>query len=312
VLFSGKVEVFTGLSPHGQGHETTLSQVVSDVLGVPFEDIEIRHGDTQASPYGLDTYGSRSLTVGGIAIHKAAERLIEQFRPAAAHMLEAAPDDLEYVDGGFRVQGSPEATVSLAEVTVATIANHDLPDDYEPTVTAQFTFEPENWSFPHGTHLCAVEIDTETGETAIRSYVAVDDVGVIVNPQVVEGQVHGGIAQGVAQALWEEAVYDGEGNLVTSSLVDYYVPSAADMPSFVTDHTETPATTNPLGVKGVGETGTIASTPAVVNAVLDAIRHLGVRDIDMPCSPERVWRALQDGAATREHIAPERAEGGQQ
>jgi len=312
VLFSGKVEVFTGVSPHGQGHETTFSQVVADVLGVPFEDIEIRHGDTQASPYGLDTYGSRSLAVGGVAIYNAAKRLIEQYRPAAAHMLEAAPDDLEYVDGAFRVQGSPEATVSLAQVTQATIANHDMPDDYEPTVTAQFTFEPENWSFPHGTHLCAAEIDTETGETHIRSYVAVDDVGTIVNPQVVEGQVHGGIAQGMAQALWEEAVYDGEGNLVTSSLVDYYVPSAADMPSFETAHTETPATSNPLGVKGVGETGTIASTPAVVNAVLDAIRHLGVRDIDMPCSPERVWRALRDGAATREHIAPERAEGGQQ
>ena len=311
VLFSGKVEVFTGLSPHGQGHETTLSQVVADVLGVPFDDIEIRHGDTQSSPYGLDTYGSRSLTVGGIAIHQAAKRLIEQFKPAAAHILEAAVDDLEYVGGEFRVQGSPEATVSLTQVTQATIANHDLPDGYEPTVTAQFTFEPENWSFPHGTHLCAVEVDTETGWTDIRSYTAVDDVGTIVNPQVVEGQVHGGLVQGIAQALWEEAVYDDAGNLVTGTLVDYYVPGSPDVPEFTTDHTTTPASTNPLGVKGVGETGTIASTPAVVNAVLDALRHLGVTDIDMPCSPERVWRALQDGSARRDEIAAT-FEGGEQ
>lgn len=310
VLFSGKVEVFTGVSPHGQGHETTFSQVVADALGVPFEDVVIHHGDTQASPYGLDTYGSRSLSVGGIAIHQAALRLVEQFRPAAAHMLEAAPDDLEWVDGGFRVRGSPEASVSLTALSQATIANHDMPDGYEPTVTAQYTFEPENWSFPHGTHLCAVEVDTETGAVDIRSYVAVDDVGTIVNPQVVEGQVHGGLAQGIAQALWEEAVYDDAGNLVTGSMVDYYVPGAPDMPAFTTDHTQTPAASNPLGVKGVGETGTIASTPAVVNAVLDAIRHLGVTDIDMPCSPERVWRALQQGAASRDQMATE-AQGGQ-
>jgi len=310
-LPTGKVEVVTGTSPHGQGHETTFSQIVADALGVPFEDVEILHGDTRVSPQGLDTYGSRSLAVGGIAIHKAAERMRDKLKTAAAHMLEASEDDLEFVDGQFRVQGSPDTTTGIGDVVLGVFAAHDLPDGYEPTLSAEYTFDPENFSFPHGTHLCAVEVDTETGMPRIRSYVAVDDVGNAINPQIVEGQVHGGLAQGIAQALYEEAVYDDDGNLTTGSLVDYYVPGAPDLPEYVTDRTVTPATSNPLGVKGVGEAGTIASTPAVVNAVLDAIRHLGVTDLDMPCSPERVWRALQDGSASRDQIAAQGSQGGQ-
>lgn len=312
LLPSGKVQAVVGTSPHGQGHETTFSQIVADALGVDYDDVEVLHGDTTVSPQGLDTYGSRSLVVGGISLHHASQRLIENLKPAAAHMLEASPDDLEFVDGSYRVKGSPEDAQSLADVGLAVFAHHDMPDDFEPHLSADFTFDPENFSFPHGTHLCAVEVDTETGMPRIRSYVAVDDVGNVVNPQVVEGQVHGGIAQGIAQALFEEAVYDDEGNLTTGSIVDYYVPGAPDLPAYTTDRTVTPATSNPLGVKGVGEAGTIASTPAVVNAVLDAIRHLGVPHIEMPCSPERIWRALQEGSATRDEIAPQGAEGGQQ
>jgi carbon-monoxide dehydrogenase large subunit len=312
MLPTGTVEVVVGTSPHGQGHETTFSQIVADALGVDYTDVEILHGDTKVSPHGLDTYGSRSLAVGGVAVHKAALRLVDKLKAAAAHMLEASSDDLEFVDGNFRVQGSPEAAKTIGEVALGVFAAHDLPDGYEPSLSAEMTFDPDNFSFPHGTHLCAVEVDTETGMPHIRSYVAVDDVGTVINPQVVDGQVHGGLAQGIAQALYEEAVYDSDGNLVTGTLVDYYVPGAPDLPDYVTDRTETPATSNPLGVKGVGEAGTIASTPAVVNAVLDAIRHLGVSHIEMPCSPERVWRALQEGSASGAQVAPQRAEGGQQ
>ncbi|MBW3604784.1 MAG: xanthine dehydrogenase family protein molybdopterin-binding subunit [Actinobacteria bacterium] len=310
MLPSGKVEVVTGLSPHGQGHETTFSQIVADTLGVPFEDVEILHGDTKVAPQGLDTYGSRSLAVGGIAIYKATQRMLDKLKTAAAHMLEASPDDLEFSGGQFSVQGSPDTAMALGNVVLGVFAAHDLPDGYEPTLSAEFTFDPENFSFPHGTHLCAVEVDTETGMPQITKYVAVDDVGNVINPQIVDGQVHGGLAQGIAQALYEEAVYDDAGNLTTGSIVDYYVPGAPDLPEYTTDRTVTPATSNPLGVKGVGEAGTIASTPAVVNAVLDAVRHLGVTDLDMPCSPERVWRALQEGSASRDQVAAQ-AQGGQ-
>ena len=300
LLPTGKAEVVTGTSPHGQGHVTSWSQIAADVLGVPFDDVDVVHGDTKMSPAGMDTYGSRSLAVGGIAVQKAAERLVEKARKVAAHMLEAAEDDLEFADGAFRVRGSPEASKTIQDVALAAFAAHDLPEGMEPTLSSDYTFDPENFSYPHGTHLCAVDVDTETGEVVIRSYVAVDDVGRVVNPQIVEGQVHGGLAQGIAQALYEEAIYDPDGNLITGTLVDYYVPGAPDLPHYVTDRTETPSTSNPLGVKGVGEAGTIASTPAVVNAVIDALRHLGVADVRMPCSPERVWRALQNANGGRQ------------
>jgi aerobic carbon-monoxide dehydrogenase large subunit len=300
MLATGKVEVVTGSSTHGQGHETAWSQIVADQLGVPFADVEVIHGDTQSSPKGLDTYGSRSLTVGGIAIVKAAEKVVGKARRIAAHLLEANEDDLEFANGRFTVRGVPGEGKTIQDVAFAAFTAHDLPDGVEPSLDADATFDPENFSFPHGTHLCAIEVDTETGGAKIRKYVCVDDVGEVINPLIVEGQVHGGLAQGIAQALYEEAVYDDDGNLTTGSFVDYLVPSAADLPSFTTDRTTSPSTTNPLGVKGVGEAGTIASTPAVVNAVVDALRPFGVDDVQMPCTPERIWRALAQGAEKSE------------
>ncbi|MBO3747075.1 xanthine dehydrogenase family protein molybdopterin-binding subunit [Streptosporangiaceae bacterium NEAU-GS5] len=292
LLPTGKAEVITGTSPHGQGHETAWSQIAADALGVPFEDVTVIHGDTMTAPKGMDTYGSRSLVVGGVAVRKASERLVDKARQLAAHMMECSPDDLDFANGAFTVKGT-ETAKTIQEVAFAGFASHNLPDGAEYDLDASATIDPENFSYPHGTHLCAVEVDTETGFVKIRSYVAVDDVGHVINPLIVEGQVHGGIAQGIAQALYEEAVYDAEGNLLTTTMADYLLPSAADLPDFVTDRTETPATSNPLGVKGVGEAGTIASTPAVVNAIVDALRPRGVRDVQMPCTPERVWRALQ-------------------
>ncbi|MFI2206232.1 xanthine dehydrogenase family protein molybdopterin-binding subunit [Streptomyces sp. NPDC020192] len=297
MLPTGKVEVVTGTSPHGQGHETCWSQIAADVLGVPFEDVEVVHGDTRTAPQGMDTYGSRSLAVGGEAVHRAATTVVEKARKVAAHLLEASEQDLEFSGGVFSVKGSPEARRTIQEIAFAAFTNHDLPDGVEPSINAEHVVDPENFSYPHGTHLCAVEVDTETGQTRIRSYVCVDDVGRVVNPMIVEGQVHGGLAQGIAQALYEEAVYDAEGNLVSGTMADYLVPSAADLPDFVTDRTETPAASNALGVKGVGEAGTIASTPAVVNAVVDALRPLGVHDVRMPCTPERVWREVKEASA---------------
>lgn len=299
VLPTGKVEVITGSSAHGQGHETAWSQIVADQLGVGFDDVEVLHGDTQTSHKGLDTYGSRSLVVGGQAVIKASQRVVEKARPIAAHMLEANVDDVEFTGGAFGVRGAGEGanTVAVGDVALATFASHDLPDGVEGGIDADATFDPANFSFPHGTHLCAMEIDTETGESTMRSYVCVDDIGNIVNPLIVEGQVHGGLVQGIAQALWEEAVYDDAGTLVTGSFVDYTLPTAADTINFVTDNTVSPATSNDLGAKGVGEAGCIASTPAVVNAVVDALRPLGINDVTMPCTPERVWKAIQGARA---------------
>jgi len=296
MLPTGKVEVVTGTTPHGQGHVTSWSQIAADALGVPFEDVAVIHGDTQSSPQGMDTYGSRSLVVGGVAVHLAAQKVVEKAKRVAAHLLEAAEGDVQFDGGTFSVAGSPDAKKTIQEVALATFAAHDLPEGMEPSINADAVLDPDNFSYPHGTHLCAVEVDTETGQTKIRSYVAVDDIGNVINPLIVEGQVHGGLAQGIAQALYEEAVYDAEGNLITGTMVDYLVPAAPDLPDFVTDRTVTPSTSNPLGVKGVGEAGTIASTPAVVGAVVDAIRHFGVDDIRMPCTPERVWRAVNSGS----------------
>ena len=292
MLPTGKVEVVTGSSAHGQGHETAWSQIVADQLGVPFADIRVLHGDTQVSPKGMDTYGSRSLAVGGMALVSACDKVIAQAKVIASAMLEAPPEEVEFAAGVFSARNGSGAQKTIQEIALAAFAAHDLPDGVEPTIDADATYDPDNFSFPHGTHLCATEVDTETGMVTIRSYVAVDDIGKVVNPLIVEGQVHGGIAQGIAQALYEEAVYDDAGNLLTTTLADYLVPSAADLPSYVTSRTESPAA-NRLGVKGVGEAGTIASTPAVVNSIVDALRPMGIRDITMPCTPERVWRAIQ-------------------
>jgi carbon-monoxide dehydrogenase large subunit len=297
MLPTGKVEVVTGTSPHGQGHETVWSQIVADKLGVAFEDVEVLHGDTQIANRGLDTYGSRSLVVGGQALVMAADRVIEKAKPHAAHLLEASVDDIEFSNGTFRVKGTDNGK-GMAEVVWAAFTSHDLAEGLEPTLDADATYDPVDFSFPHGTHLCAVEVDTETGQVAVRSYVSVDDIGVIINPLIVAGQMHGGIVQGMAQALWEEAVYDDQGTLVSGSFVDYTLPTAADTISFVNDNTVSPSTTNDLGAKGVGEAGCIASTPAVVNAVIDALRPLGINDIQMPCTPERVWKAIQTAAGS--------------
>ncbi|GAA5122972.1 xanthine dehydrogenase family protein molybdopterin-binding subunit [Pseudonocardia adelaidensis] len=301
MLATGKVEVITGASAHGQGHETAFSQIVADQLGVPFEDVEILHGDTQISPKGLDTYGSRSLAVGGIAIVDAAQKVIAKARRLAAHMLEADEKDLEFANGTFTVRGTDKGK-AIQEIAFAAFMAHDLPEGMEPSLDADAVYDPENFSFPHGTHLAAIEVDTETGRVDVRKYVCVDDVGTVINPLIVEGQVHGGLAQGIAQALFEEANYDEQGTLVNATFVDYTLPSSADLPSFDTHVVSTPATSNPLGVKGVGEAGTIASTPAIVNGVIDAIRHLGVSDVEMPCTSQRVWRAIQDarGRSTQE------------
>jgi aerobic carbon-monoxide dehydrogenase large subunit len=310
MLATGKVEVVTGVSPHGQGHETAWSQIVADRLGVPFEDVEVLHGDTQISHKGLDTYGSRSLVVGGEALVKAADKVIDKAKPIAAHLLEASLDDLEFSGGRFNVKGTDKG-VPITEIATAVFAAHNLPDGIEPTLDSDATFDPVTFSFPHGTHLCAVEIDTETGGVKMRKYACVDDIGTIVNPLIVAGQVHGGLVQGIAQALWEEAVHDDSGTLVSASFVDYLVPTAADTISFDIDHTTTPSTTNVLGAKGVGEAGTIASTPAVVNAVVDALRPFGVNDVRMPCTPERIWKAIHahegadvGGAPTEGSAAP--------
>ncbi|MFF2298747.1 xanthine dehydrogenase family protein molybdopterin-binding subunit [Arthrobacter sp. NPDC058127] len=297
VLPTGNIEVVTGTSPHGQGHETAWSQLVADKLGVPFENVEVLHGDTQVSQRGLDTYGSRSLAVGGMAVLAAADKVIEKAKVLAAHMMEASEEDIEFMDGKFSVKGTDQST-AFGEVAFAAFSAHNLPDGFEPNLDSDATFDPQSFSFPHGTHLAAMEVDTETGQVSIRKYVCVDDVGVVVNPLIVEGQVHGGLAQGIAQALYEEAVHDDAGTLVTGSFVDYLVPSAPDLPHFTTARTETPSTTNQLGAKGVGEAGTIASTPAIVNGVLDAVRHLGVKDIKMPCTPARVWAALEEAKTT--------------
>ena len=296
MLPTGKVEVITGTSPHGQGHETAWSQIVADRLGVPFDDVEVLHGDTAIAYKGLDTYGSRSLVVGGEAVVRAADKVIEKAKPFAAHLLEASVDDLEFKDGRYAVKGTDKG-VGITEVALATFASHNYPDHLEPGIDADATYDPVDFSFPHGTHLCAMEADTETGASTIRKYVCVDDIGQIINPLIVEGQVHGGLVQGIAQALWEEAVYDDNGTLVTGSFVDYTLPTTADTINFVTDNTTSLATTNTLGTKGVGEAGTIASTPAVVNAIVDAVRDRGIHDIQMPCTPARVWAALQSAGS---------------
>ena len=293
MLPTGKVELITGTSPHGQGHETAWSQIAASILGIGVEDIEVVHGDTGRAPYGMDTYGSRSLAVGGQAIKKAADNLIEKAKVIAAHQLECSPGDLEFADGQFSVKGDPEKAQPLAAVAFEAFTAHNLPDGVEPTLQGEATVDPEDFSYPHGTHLAAMEVDTETGQVTVRKYVAVDDVGVQVNPMIVEGQVHGGLAQGIAQALYEGAFYDEDGLPLNANLSTYLIPAAPDLPSFITDRTETPSTTHPLGTKGVGEAGTIASTPAIINGIVDALRPLGVTDVAMPATPMTVWKTIQ-------------------
>jgi aerobic carbon-monoxide dehydrogenase large subunit len=295
-LPTGSVEVFIGTSPHGQGHVTTFSQIVAERLGVPIDQVEVVHGDTTAMQLGLDTYGSRSLAVGGIALYNAAEKVIDKARGVVAHKLEVSPDDLQYENGTFTVAGT-DKSMTVRDAALHAFTAHDLPDGMEPGLEATFVYDPPNFSWPGGAHICVVEVDTETGAVDLRRYIAVDEIGNVINPMVVDGQVHGGITQGIAQALWEEAIYDDEGNLTTGSMLSYLVPSAAETIDYELDRVSAPSPTNPLGVKGVGETGTIASTPAVLNAIVDALSPYGVTDVTMPAKPENVWRAIQEGGA---------------
>jgi aerobic carbon-monoxide dehydrogenase large subunit len=294
VLPTGKVEVVSGTSPHGQGHETSWSMIASDCLGLPPEDIEVLHSDTAISHLGLDTYGSRSLSVGGMAIYNACDKVVEKARTIAAHEMEVAPDDLEFTDGTFRVAGTPSRAFTLQEAAFAAFTAHNLPEGLEPNLTADASYDPTNFTFPFGAHIAVVEIDEDTGNVELVRFIAVDDCGVQINPLIVEGQIQGGVLQGIAQALWEEARYDERGSLRTASLTDYLVPSAAEALRLEMDSTITPSPTTAMGVKGVGEAGTIGSTPAVMNAVVDALRPFGVTDIDMPASPERVWATIRE------------------
>ena len=309
LLPTGRVEVIGGTSPHGQGHVTTFSQIAADTLGIAFDDVDVLLGDTKVAAWGLDTYGSRSLILGGAAVQAAARAVVDKARRVAASLLEASAGDLEFADGRFSVRGDPQASKTLEEVAMAAFTAHNLPPGADPVLQAEATIDPDNFSYPHGTHLCAVEVDTLTGFVTVRSYVAVDDVGRAINPLIVEGQIHGGVTQGLSQALYEEAVYDPQGNLVTGSMVDYLVPAPPDVPPYLTDRTETPSPSNPLGAKGAGESGTIGAIPAVVNAVVDALRPWGVTDIRMPCTPERVWRAISESAGGRAATGSSAADG---
>ncbi|HYF24752.1 MAG TPA: xanthine dehydrogenase family protein molybdopterin-binding subunit [Baekduia sp.] len=294
VHITGAVTVYTGTSPHGQGLETTLAQVVADRLGCDPEHVEVLHGDTGTGPQGLGTYGSRSTAVGGEAAARAASKVADKCRAIVAHMLEAAPEDIEVRDGRFSVKGSPDKGMALAEIAGAAYIPDPLPDGMEPGLEETAFYDPANFVFPFGAHACVVDVDGETGKVQVVRHIAVDDCGPAINPMLIDGQVHGGIAFAIGQALYEQVVYDEDGQLVTGTFVDYALPTAAELPSFETDRTETPTPVNSLGVKGVGEAGTIAATPAIVNAVVDALRPLGVTYMDMPLSPVRVWQAIEE------------------
>jgi carbon-monoxide dehydrogenase large subunit len=291
---TGKVVVTTGSVPHGQGHVTTFSQLVADELGVPIEDVVIQHSDTLGTPFGFGTYGSRSLAVGGTAICKSTEKIKDKAQRLAAHILEASPEDVVFADGKFSVRGSPENVKTIQEVALAAHVGYSLPEGMEPYLDATSYHDPPNCTFPFGTHICVAEVDAETGQVELRRYVAVDDVGNVINPLIVDGQVQGGIVQGMAQALWEQAVYDENGQLLSGSLMDYALPKASMLPELELDRTVTTTTVNPLGAKGAGEAGTIASTPAVANAVIDALAPFGIRHLDMPLTPERVYNAIRN------------------
>ena len=292
---TGKVTVLTGASPHGQGQETSFAQIVADELGISPEDVIVTHGDTQAVPYGIGTFGSRATAVGGTAMFLSLQKLKQKLARMAGHLLKVDPKRIEIGEGKLFVKGSPKKSKTFLEVVQAAYMAKTLPAGFEPGLEATTFFEPSNFTFPFGAHVCVVEVDAETGDVHIRRYVAVDDCGNVINPLLVDGQVHGGIVQSLGQALLEEAVYDENGQLVTGELMDYAIPRAGDVPRLETARTVTPSPVNPMGVKGVGEAGTIAATPAVVNAVVDALRPLGVRDIPMPLKRERIWEILQAG-----------------
>jgi carbon-monoxide dehydrogenase large subunit len=293
------VTVLTGSSPHGQGEETTFAQIVSDRLGVSVDDVVVVHGDTRAVPYGVGTFGSRNTAVGGSAVYVASTRIRDKATAIAAHLLEASPGDIVADGALFHVRGTPQRSVAFSEVARTAYKGFKLPSGTEPGLEATHFFAPPERVFPFGTHVCVVEVDADTGDLTIRRYVAVDDCGNILNPLLVAGQLHGGIAQGLAQALYEEAIYDQDGQLLTAGFPDYAVPRAAQVPTMELAHTITPSPHNPLGVKGVGEAGTIGATPAVVNAVLDALAPFGVDTLDMPLTPAKIWTAIHTHPPSR-------------
>ncbi len=297
IHLTGKVVVTTGSLPHGQGVETTFAQIVADELGVPYEDVVIEHSDTAGTPFGYGTYGSRSLAVGGTAVYRSVAKIKEKAKKLAAHMLEANPDDMVYENGRVYVKGSPDRAKTLAEIALQASVAYDLPEGMEPFLDETSYYDPPNCTFPFGTHIAIVEVDPDTGIVDLKRYVAVDDCGNVINPLIVDGQIHGGIAQGVAQALYERAVYDENGQLISGTLMDYAVPAAHMLPPFETDRTVTPSPVNPMGVKGAGEAGTIASAQAVMNAVIDALSPFGVRHMQMPATPENVWKAIRSAQA---------------
>jgi carbon-monoxide dehydrogenase large subunit len=285
--------VYTGSHSHGQGHETTFAQIVADQLGIAMEDVDIIHGDTGTVQFGMGSYGSRSGALGGTSIYMSLQKIIEKSKKIAAHQLEASPDDIEFSGGKFFVKGSPDRAKAFPEITLAAYLAHNYPPGMEPGLEATSFFDPSNFTFPFGAHIAVVEVLRDTGDVKLLRYVAVDDVGNVINPMIVDGLVHGGIAQGVAQALWEHVEHDSNGQPLTASLMEYAVPKADQLVSYETERTVTPSPVNPLGVKGAGETGTIASTPAVANAVLDALAPFGIRHLDIPLTPAKLWTAMQ-------------------
>jgi carbon-monoxide dehydrogenase large subunit len=289
---TGKVTVLSGACWHGQGHDTGFAQIVADELGVAVEDVEIVHGDTGRIQFGIGTFGSRSAAVGGIATYNSLQKIKEKSRKIAAHMLEANEEDIVYEDGKCFVKGSPDRAHSLSDIALAAYLAHNYPSDLEPGLEATSFYDPSNFTWPFGTHACLVEVDADTGKVEIIKYLAVDDCGRVINPLLKDGQVHGGLAQGIGQALYEGAVYNDAGQLLTGSMVDYGIPTIGELLMFDTAETVTPSPVNPLGIKGIGEAATIGSTPCVVNAVIDALRPFGVTHLDMPLTPERVWRAI--------------------
>ena len=289
---TGKASIYTGTNPHGQGEETTFAQILGDELGLPVEDIDVVHGDTSNTPMGWGTYGSRTTVVGGAALALAARKIKEKAKVLAAHLLEAAEADIEYQDGKFFVRGSPDQSKTIQDIALMANVAWNMPEGMEPGLEASAFYDPPNFTYPFGAHVAVVMVDPDNGYISFQRYVAVDDCGPQINPMIVEGQVHGGVVQGAGQALWEGAVYDDNGQLLTGSLMDYAVPRAHQVPDIETISTVTPSPHNPLGVKGIGETGTIASTITIYNAVIDALRPLGVTKLDMPLTPERVWRAI--------------------
>ncbi|MCY4648539.1 MAG: xanthine dehydrogenase family protein molybdopterin-binding subunit [Gammaproteobacteria bacterium] len=293
---TGSVSVFTGTHSHGQGHETTFAQIVAETLGVDFEAVDVVHGDTNAIPFGMGTYGSRSLAVGGTAIYNAVQKVIAKGRKIAAHLLEASEEDIEFADGNFTVAGT-DRSKSIGEVALTAYVPHNYPEGLEPGLEETAFYDPLNFTFPAGTHIAEVEVDPETGVVELVSVTGADDVGRIINPMIVNGQLHGGLAHGIGQALLEHCEYDAEGQLVTGSYMNYTMPRAGDLPNFNINHNTTHCTHNPLGVKGVGEVGSIGVPPAVINAVVDALSPLGVTHIEMPATSERVWQAIQAAQA---------------